>query len=102
MAVVVVDESEFGVVVFAGPLDGLGKTAFCRYLSIGGVSIGGADVAGGAVDFADILGEVPAIGMPGTVFLDCQRAGGDGLGGIPGNKPHTGMVRAGQVKTSDL
>ena len=41
-----------------------------------GVGVGGADVAGGAEDFADILGEVPAVGEPGAVFADGKGAGG--------------------------
>ena len=35
VAVVVVDKAEFGIVVLAGPLDGLGDIAFCRYLAVG-------------------------------------------------------------------
>lgn len=53
---VVVDESEFGVVVFAGPLDGLGDISFCRYLAVGGVGVEGADVSVLAVDFAESRG----------------------------------------------
>ena len=84
MAVVVVDETELGVVELAGPLDGLGYITFCRYLAVGGVGVGGADVAGGAVEFADVLGEIPAVGEPGAVLLEGQRAGGGGrdTGGI--------------------
>ena len=55
MAVVVVDEAEFGVVVLAGPLDGLGDIAAGAYFAIRCVSIGGTDVAVRAVNFADIL-----------------------------------------------
>ena len=42
------------------------------------------DVAVRAVEFADILGEVPAVGVPGAVLLDGRRAGGGGrdTGGI--------------------
>ena len=56
MAVVVVDEAEFGVVVLTAPLDGLGYVTLCRYLAVGGVGVGGADVTMLAVDFADVLG----------------------------------------------
>ena len=55
MAVVVVDEAELGIVVLAGPLDGLGDISFCRYLAVGGVGVEGADVSVLAVHFADIL-----------------------------------------------
>ena len=53
---VVVDEARFGIVVLAAPLDGLDDIAFCRYLAVGGVGVGGADVTMLAVDFADVLG----------------------------------------------
>ena len=52
-------------------------------LAVGGVGVGGADVAGGSEYFTHVFGEVEAIGVPGTVFLDGQRAGGDRLGGVP-------------------
>ena len=57
MAIVVVHQAEFGIIVLAAPLDGLVDTvgAFC-YFSIGGVGVGGADVTVGAVEFADVLG----------------------------------------------
>ena len=73
MAVVVVDQTELGVVELAGPLDGLLGVAGRRYLAIGGIGIGGADVAVLAVELADVLGEVPSIGVPGAVELDGQR-----------------------------
>ena len=42
------------------------------------------DVAVLAVEFADVLSEVPAVGVPGAVLLDGRRAGGGGrdTGGI--------------------
>ena len=76
MAVVVVDEAEFGVIELAGPLDGLLHIPCGGYLPIGGVCIGVADVAGGAVEFADVLRQIPAVCEPGAVLLDGQRAGG--------------------------
>ncbi len=85
MAVVVVDEGEVGVGVFAAPLEALGDTAARCYLSIGGVGVGGFDGAGGAVDFGDVFGEVEAVSVPRAVFLDGQRAGGDGFGRVPGD-----------------
>ena len=70
MPVVVVDKAGFGVVVLARPLDGLGDIASRCDCAVGGVGIGGADVAGGAVDFADVLRQIPAVGVPGAVLLE--------------------------------
>ena len=96
MAVVVVDQAEFGVVELAGPLYGLLYISVCRYLAVGRVGIGRAEIASGAVHFADVLGEVPAVGEPGAVFLDGQRARGDILRGIPGNEPQAGVSGSGE------
>ena len=63
MAVVVVDEGQLGVIELAAPLDGLGDIAGGDDWAVGGVGVGGADIAGGSEDFADILGEVPAVGV---------------------------------------
>ena len=49
-----------------------------NYAAVGGVGVGGADVAVGAVEFADVLGEIPTVSVPGSVFLNGQRAGGGG------------------------
>ena len=51
---------------------------------MGGVCIGGADVAGGTVEFTDVLGEIPGVSEPRAVLLDGQRAGcgGRDTGGI--------------------
>ena len=38
-----------------------------------------------------VLGEVPAVGVPGAVLLDGQGAGGDILGRVPGDEPDAGM-----------
>lgn len=54
------------------------------------------------VDFANILCQIPAVGVPGAVELDSQRACGDGLGRVPGEKPQTGVVTASEVATSNL
>ena len=70
------------------------------YLPIGRVGVGGADVAGGAEYFAHVFGEVEAVGVPGTVFLDGERAGSDGLGGVPRDHPQGGVIGAGEVATS--
>ena len=42
----------------------------------GRVGVGGADVAGGTEDFADILRQIPAVGEPGAVFADGKGAVG--------------------------
>jgi len=83
-------------------LNRLGDIAAGAYFAVGGVGVGGADVAGGAEDFADVLGEIPAVGVPGAVFADGQGAGGDGLGGVPGEQPQAGVAGAGEVATGDL
>ena len=64
--------------------------------------IAAADVAGGAVYLTDILRQIPAVGIPGAVFLDSQRAGGDVLRGVPGNVPQRGVVAAGEVDAGNL
>ena len=55
-----------------------------------------------AVYFADVLRQIPAVGVPGAVLLDSQRAGGDGLRGVPGDVPQRGVVAAGEVDTGNL
>ena len=102
MAVVVVDEGELGVVVLAAPLDRLGDIAVCCDFSVGGVGVGGAEVAVLAEDFADVLGEIPAVGVPGAVFADGQGARGNGLSRVPGEQPQAGMVTASQITASNL
>ena len=82
------------------PLNRLGDVAGGGYRAKGGVGVGGADVAGSTEDFAHVFGEVEAIGVPGTVFLDGERTGGDRLGGIPRYQPQGGMIGAGEVSTS--
>ena len=93
MAVVVVDEAELGIIELAGPLDGLFDTASRRtvgalaWQAIGGIGIAGAKGAVVAIDLADILGEIPATGVPGDVLLDGQRTGGYGLGRLTRRHP---------------
>ena len=105
MAVVIVHQAQLSIIVLAAPLDGLVDfVGAFRYFSIGGVAVGGANVAVGAVEFADILGQVPAISVPGGILLNSQRAGGYGLGRIPGDEPQAGVVATGEVaagKTDD-
>ena len=102
MAVIVVDETEFGIVVLTAPLDSLLHITCGGYLPVGGVGIGGADVAGGAVELADVLRQIPAVGVPGAVLLDSQRAGGYGLRRGPGDIPQRGVVAAGEVDAGHL
>lgn len=68
----------------------------------GSVGIGGGDVAGGAVELADVLGEVPTVCMPSAADLDGQRTGGYGLGRVPGEQPQAGMMTTGEVHASNL
>ncbi len=108
MAVVVVDEAELAIEELAGPLYGLFDTASRRtvgalaWQAIGGIGIAGAKGAVGAVYLADVLGEIPAVGVPGGILLERQRAGGDGLRGVPGDVPQRGVVAAGEVDTDYL
>ena len=97
MPPVVVHEAKFWLPYLTAPLDGLCNGAGGCYRAVGGVGVGGGDVAGGAEDFAHVLGEVETVGVPGAVFLDRQRAGGDGLGGILGDEPKSRVAPAGQV-----
>ena len=55
-----------------------------------------------AVDFADILCEVPTVGVPGGVFLDGQRMSSYRLRRIPGEEPQAGMITASEVAASNL
>ena len=102
VAVVIVNEAKFGIIVLAAPLDGLGDIAFRRDFAVGGVGVGRADVAGGAVHFADVFGQIPAVGVPGAVELDGQRTRGDGLGRVPGDEPEGRVRGAGEVDAGNL
>ena len=73
MAVVVVDEVEFGVVVLRGPLEGLRDVAGGGNGAEGRVGIRRADVAVLTEDFADVFRDVVTIGEPRAVFLDGER-----------------------------
>ena len=55
-----------------------------------------------AVDFADVLRQIPAIGEPCAIFLDSKRASGYRLRRIPRDKPQAGMVTACKVAASNL
>ena len=71
-------------------------------LAVGGVGVGGTDVAGGTEDLAHVLGEVKAVCVPCAVLLDGQRTGGDALRGVLGNEPEGRMVTAGEVNAGNL
>ena len=45
-----------------------------------------------AVNFADVFGEVPAVGEPGAVYLNSQRTRGGGLRGVPCNETVTRLL----------
>ena len=88
--------------VLTTPLNRLGDVAGGGDGAVGGVGVGGSDVAGSTEDFAHVFGEVEAVGVPGAVFLDGERAGSNGLGGIPRNQPQGGVIGAGEVYTGNL
>ena len=102
MAVVIVHQTQLSIIVLAAPLDRLPAVTAFRYTTVRRVVVGGADVAGGAEDFADVFGEVPAVGVPGAVFADGKGARGDGLSGVPRDEPERGVGGAGEVTTGDL
>ena len=100
MSVIVVNKRKFCVSILTRPLNRLGNVAGGGDGAVGGVGVGGADVAGRTEDLAHVFGEVEAVGVPSTVFLDGERTGGDRLGGIPRNQPQGGVIGAGEVATS--
>jgi len=76
-------------------LDRLIEGATWAWQAEGGIGVGSGDGAGGGIELADILGEIPAVGVPGAVDLNGQRAGGDRLirrHPIAGS-PHAGQTR---------
>ena len=102
VAIIVINHAQLFVVELAAPLDGLGDGTGGRYFAERSVGVGGVDVAVGAEDFAYVLGEVEAVGAPGAVLLDGQRAGCYRLRGVPQQQPHHRMVTAGEVDAGDL
>ena len=91
---IIIHQPQFAIPHLAAPLDGLGNVTGGSYLTEGGIGVGGGDITVGAVELADVLGEVPAIGVPGAVKLDSQRAGGDRLTRL---HPIAGSPLAGQT-----
>ena len=99
---VVINQICFIIFILTTPLNGLGDVAGACYLAEGGVSIGGCNVTAGGIEFADVLGQVPAVGVPRAVNPNGQRAGSDGLGRIPGDEPECRMIAAGEVERGNL
>ncbi len=100
--VVVVNEIELGVVNFGRPLEGLGDVAGFRYVPERSVAVRRADVAGGTEDFADIFGDVVAVGEPRAVFLNRERTRRRRLRRIPGNEPKRRMTGTRAIHASNL
>ena len=87
MPLVVVDEAEFFVVVFAAPLAGPGDVPFGGDFSVRRVGIDRPQVIGFSEDFRDVPGQIPPVGVPGAVFADGQRARSLRLRRIPEQEP---------------
>ena len=102
ITVIIIHHSQLYVVELTAPLNWLGNGAGGCYRSVGGVCVGGGDVAAGAEYFAHVLGEIKTVGVPCTVFLDGKGAGGDGPGGILGDESKTRVVATGEVDAGDL
>ena len=73
VAVVVVNEVEFGVVDFGRPLERLRDIAGGGNGAERRVGIRRADVAVLTEDFTDVFRDVVTVGEPVPVFLDCER-----------------------------
>ena len=102
MSIVVVGETELGIVELAAPLEGLCDVSVGGHFTIGGIGVGGGEVAVGGEELADVLCEIPAVGVPRAIFLDGKRAGGDGLGRSPEEVPEVGGAFGCQVTGGDL
>ena len=87
MTVVVVDQPQFFIAVFAAPLDGLGDVPFGGGFSVRRVGVNCAQVTGFPEDFRDVPGQIPPVGVPGAVFADGQRACSLGLSRVPEQEP---------------
>ena len=101
MSVVIVDEGEFGVVVFAAPLDGLVDAAGGDG-AVRGVVVGRGDGAVRLVEFGDVFREVVAVGVPCAVFAEGEGARRYGLGRVPVEEPEGRGVAAREVEGRDL
>ena len=102
MSIVVVGETELGIVELAAPLEGLCDVSVGGHFTIGGIGVGGGEVAVGGEELADVLCEIPAVGVPRAIFLDGEGAGGDRLGWIPEDVPEGGCAFGCQVTGGNL
>ena len=101
MAVVVVDEGEFGFVVFAAPLDGL-VDAGGGDGAVRGVVVGRGNGSVRLVEFGDVFREVVAVGVPCAVFAEGEGARRYGLDRVPVEVPEGRGVAAREVEGRDL
>ena len=99
---IIIHQPQFTIPYLATPLNRLGERAGGCHLAEGGVGVGGGDTAFRRVELADILGEIRTVCVPCAVDSDGQRAGGNGLGGIPGHEPHHRVMAAGEVDAGNL
>jgi len=83
-------------------LDRLIEGATWAWQAEGGIGVGSGDGAGGGIELADILGEIPAVGVPGAVDLDSQRTGSNGFDGVPCDVPQGRVGSAGEVDAGNL
>jgi len=95
MPEVVIHHAQLIIVELAAPLDGLNRASAGCDFAVGGAGIDGVDVAIRIEHLADVLCQIPAVAVPCPVFLDDQRAGGNGLRRIPRDEPQAGMVGTG-------
>lgn len=100
--IVIIHQPQHGIVELTAPLEGLNHITVCCYCSVGGIGVEGTDVAGGIIYLADVLREIPAVGVPRAIFLNGERSGGCCLRRIPEDVPHKRCVYASEVTTSDL
>ena len=97
MAVIVVNEAEFGIVELTAPLEGLCDVSVGGHFTIGRVVVRGYNASFVVEQLTDILREIPAVGVPRAVFANSKGAGGDELGRIPEDVPDVGGAFGCQV-----
>ena len=66
------------------------------------VCVRGSDVAMLTIYLADVLCQIPAIGIPCAVLLDGKRTSSYRLRRIPGEEPQAGMITASEVAACNL
>ncbi len=99
---IIIHQTYFAIPHLTTPLDGLGDGVGGGHGAEGSVSVRGRNIACGAVELTDVLGEIPTVGIPSAADLDSQRTSGGRLGGIPGDEPKSRVVAAGEVDAGDL